>query len=86
MDFLELAVVDPEVPFLLNPGGLPIKKSLQILDLENQTHLLFERGASHDRQTSLTECVYVDVSLSRKNVGPHDCKGRPRIIGDKFDV
>lgn len=86
MDFLELTVVDPEVPFLLSPGGLPIKKNLQILDLENQTHLLFERAASHDCQTRLTECVYVDVSLSRKNVRPHDCKRRSRIIGDKFDV
>lgn len=86
MDFLELAVVNPEVPFLLSPCNLPIKKNLQILDFEYQTHLLFERGAPHSCQTRLTECVYVDASLSRENVRPHDCKGRSRVIGDKFDV
>lgn len=47
MDFLELAVIDPEVPFFLSPRDLPIKKNLQILDFENQTYLLFERGAPH---------------------------------------
>jgi hypothetical protein len=34
----------------------------------------------------LTECVYVDASLSRENVRPHDCKRRSRVIWDKFDV
>jgi hypothetical protein len=34
----------------------------------------------------LTECVYVDVSLSRKNVRPHDRKRRSWVIRDKFDI
>jgi hypothetical protein len=47
VDFLELAVVNPKIPFFFSLRDVPFKEHLQILDFEDYIHLLFERGASY---------------------------------------